>query len=400
MDEKGNKAWTATLERVEEAHRELENDFPDKAADNDDDENHSSHSSSQSSSETILDEVREFTSLSDRVLHDGAAGHEPIVASQSDDEANGILQSSRVPSPGSSEIEVTSTLDPEDSRSFDTGTARAPRRRRRRSERPRRNARSSSGDSGRASGPRINPGPQAAHNIGGMGYFGNSTVTPYSNYYQNAAASSNYWTYGYPIPSQSNLPRDPRFADYYGRAQEHDPSRNEIDSRPPQSTPLDRVGSALCEEPGAGWAGIPASAQTASPIRPDSPLDPHASHPKTLKAVTADQPTARARLMTQPLGHERLNIQSDGLAFAVSVQCSHATLHSRFSTLLHQHWPERTAHNDSGDVWVRKAVSSKRFKQRDGLHSVELACHAGPMSTDAEEYQIQWLYVHCIQKIL
>jgi hypothetical protein len=47
MDDKGSKAWTATLERVEEAHRELEDDFPDKAIDNEDDEDHSARNQAQ-----------------------------------------------------------------------------------------------------------------------------------------------------------------------------------------------------------------------------------------------------------------------------------------------------------------------------------------------------------------
>jgi hypothetical protein len=107
---------------------------------------------------------------------------------------------------------------------------------------------------------------------------------------------------------------------------------------------------------------------------------------------------------TQPLSHhsdhdgqphlprsENSSLQSNELSFSVSVQCSHATLHSRFSTLLHQYWPERTAHSDYGDVWVKRAMSSKRFKKRDGLHSIELMCHTGPSPVDSNDYQIQWL---------
>jgi hypothetical protein len=104
-----------------------------------------------------------------------------------------------------------------------------------------------------------------------------------------------------------------------------------------------------------------------------------------------------AEEQTQLLESGASSVQSDELIFSVPVQCSHATLHSRFSTLLYQHWPERTAQNDLGVVWVRKARSSKRFKKRDGLHSIELACHNGPMASDAEDYQIQWLYVHIVR---
>lgn len=84
--------------------------------------------------------------------------------------------------------------------------------------------------------------------------------------------------------------------------------------------------------------------------------------------------------------------RSEGLVIAVSVQCSHATLHSRFSTLLHQNWPERTASNDLGDIFVKKAVNAKRFKKRDGSHSIELSCDNGPSITQLDNaYQLQWL---------
>ena len=112
--------------------------------------------------------------------------------------------------------------------------------------------------------------------------------------------------------------------------------------------------------------------------------------------VAARQPSSARPVIEEEAhvpGSEVRSIRSDDLAFSVPIQCSHATLHSRFSTLLHQYWPERTAHNDSGDVWVWKAMSSKRFRKRDGSQSIELMCHSGPTPAESSDYQIQWLYV-------
>jgi hypothetical protein len=435
MDEKGNKAWTATLERVEEAHRELEDDSSVKAVDNDDDENHSAHSSSQSSSETILEEVREFTNLSDRVLQGGAAGHVPIVVSRSDDEANGILPISRaLPSassgmevdsvegapvelardtttpvqkpdeddpwgslafnnpkrvpPASPGIEIAESLGPEDSRSLSSGTASAPRRRRR-DQRPGRNARSLSGD--HEVGAR--PQPQATHIIGRADYYDSSFLTHLSQF-QDPATLPNYWSYGSAPPPHPDQLRDPRLPVYYGIPQESDASRKKANSPAANSSPPNEDSS--LQSSSSGWSLISSPATTAPTFQSSPPVQ-HAVHSRALEVMTTHQPAPEERSVEEP---ERLSLQSDGLVFSVSVQCSHATLHSRFSTLLHQYWPERAAHNDSGSVWVRKAVSSKRFKQRDGLHSVELACQTGPASTDTEDYQIQWLYVEWIQNLL
>jgi hypothetical protein len=438
MDDNGSKAWTSTLERVEEAHRELEDDFPDKAIDNEDDEDHSAHSSSQSSSETILQEVREFTNLSDRVLQAGATGHEPIVASPTDDEANEILRTDRALSsassgigvdpvegapvevakdttmpvqkpdeddpwgslvfntpkrvpPASPGVEVAESLGPEDSRSLSSGTASASRRRMW-DQRPGRNTRSLSGDHDVGARPQ----PQATHNIGRAGYYSSSALTPYFSQFQDPATLPNYWPYGSAPPPHPDLLRDPRLPGYYGTPQESDASRQKANFPAANSSPSNKDGSPQSSSSVAGWSLVSSPITTASMIQSSLP-DRHAVQSRALEVTTTHQPALQERLVEGP---EILSLQSDGLVFSVSVQCSHATLHSRFSTLLHQYWPERTAQNDSGNVCVRKAVSSKRFKQRDGLHSVELACQTGPASTDTEDYQIQWLYVNCIQTLL
>jgi hypothetical protein len=83
---------------------------------------------------------------------------------------------------------------------------------------------------------------------------------------------------------------------------------------------------------------------------------------------------------------------SEGLVIPVAVQCSHATLHSRFSTLLHSNWPERSAPNDDGSMFVKRARQAKRMKKRDGSHSIELSCDNGPSSNAQQsEYRLQWL---------
>ena len=91
-------------------------------------------------------------------------------------------------------------------------------------------------------------------------------------------------------------------------------------------------------------------------------------------------------------GDETDEISKEGLVISVPVQCSYATLHSQFSTLPHQHWPERSSFNDYGSLRVTKATGAKRFKQRSGSYSVELTCDDGPSTAKVDtNYQIQWL---------
>jgi hypothetical protein len=84
--------------------------------------------------------------------------------------------------------------------------------------------------------------------------------------------------------------------------------------------------------------------------------------------------------------------EPEGLIVSVAVQCSHATLYSRFSTLLHSNWPERSAPNSYGSIFVKRAVHAKRMKKRDGSHSIELSCNNGPSSNgEPTKFSIQWL---------
>jgi hypothetical protein len=292
--------------------------------------------------------------------------------------------------------EVTDVLGPEDSRSFTSGTVTPPRRRRR-SQQPKGNARRRPEDGGERKEPQSNPISQAPPDPGRTDYYNNSALTPYFDQFQNPSALPNYWLYGSPPQQNPSHLRDPRDPGYYSIPQESDPSRNKIGSPTTNPPPLNHDGLAQSRhyEPVS-------PVLTAGTIRSNRPTQQRTTHSEALRSTATDHDETRESLvegLLQPPGSERQNIQSDGLAFSVSVQCSHATLHSRFSTLLHQYWPERTAHNDFGSVWVKNAVSSKRFKQRDGLYSVELVCHTGPTPTDTEDYQIQWLYVSCTRDI-
>ena len=89
---------------------------------------------------------------------------------------------------------------------------------------------------------------------------------------------------------------------------------------------------------------------------------------------------------------QALDATSETLIIPVSVQCSHATLHSLFSTFLHSNWPERAERLDDGYVTVRKATSAKRSKKRDGSISIELGCDTGPSPIESKNtHQVQWL---------
>jgi hypothetical protein len=441
MDAKGEDAGMNGLHRDGDARRDPEDGDRGETANNEENEKHTAHSTSQPGSGAILEEVHELSDFAERAFQGGSKGQEPIATSPSNDNANEALQAYQVPDcveepdedlgwgipsfsswgkrkkskkssieeietppriakeeaeaariavekggheerveekvAPSSEVEVGNTLGPEDSRSISSGTARPTRRRRR----PRRNTRSLSGDRDVLRTPRPHPTENTMHDTIRAGY----ALTPYFGL-------PNYWPYGPPPPPNPGQLRDPGDPASYSIQQENNFARNEVNSLPEKPHPLNKDGSAQNPKSGRGWSlnsPVPATASS----RCDPPAQQHtailgftAAHRYKLSEPLVDG-------LPQPPGYERPSIQSDGLAFSVSVQCSHATLHSRFSTLLHQYWPELTAHNDLGSVWVRKAVSSKRFKQRDGLHSVELVCHTGPTPTDSDNYQIQWLYV-------
>ena len=244
----------------------------------------------------------------------------------------------------------------------------------------------------------------------------------YYNPYRDVVSYSSYYPAPYARPLGSQPPQS---QSQFGRLRNHDSSGDErYNDRPQESavshhitpssiayvaqrrqdvTPQHQrnslyhhhAASAPALTPTAASSGVQPTVgiledtECRSHGRRKAPLEDHG--PITVHQPLSAYPGTDGQLSA--VGSEKWSLQSEGLALSVPVQCSHATLHSRFSTLLHQYWPERTAHNDLGDVWVRRAMSSKRFKKRDGSQSIELMCHTGPTPTETNDYQIQWLFV-------
>jgi hypothetical protein len=169
----------------------------------------------------------------------------------------------------------------------------------------------------------------------------------------------------------------------------HHPHRPEQAALTPAFSPWFQYGHAPSLS--AYHVGLPAHTQGPDFYIPrvHSRMPEHANMAPHVEAVAS-----QASVSIEPDFDERETHDSTakGLIMAVSVQCSYATLHSRFSSLLHSSWPERAAQIDDGSVHVRRAISAKRFKKRDGSHSVELSCEDGPSLTDAKDgHPIQWL---------
>lgn len=121
---------------------------------------------------------------------------------------------------------------------------------------------------------------------------------------------------------------------------------------------------------GAASAPALSSTQPAYSIRSSAtttPLQFAEQRSQYQRAISSELPPANEahQTLTIPIISEQTTsllgseVKSKELIFPVEVQCSHATLNSTFTTFLHQYWPENTAHSDLGDVWVKKAVSSK-----------------------------------------
>ena len=111
---------------------------------------------------------------------------------------------------------------------------------------------------------------------------------------------------------------------------------------------------------------------------PATPLDGPSMTLSPVSVSAGEQPYISEGELRSP--------QSEKLAFAVTVQSTYP--------LLHHYWPERSTRTDEGEVWVNKAVKSKRFTKRDGSQSVELTCQNGPSSRNANpRFQCQWLSV-------
>lgn len=154
--------------------------------------------------------------------------------------------------------------------------------------------------------------------------------------------------------------------------------------------------------PWATYFSSPYAPKPLAPRAPNAPTPVDVTRPITAPSASAVQHLSQPKPSSQPLSIDvttkvpsGANFQGTSdtqLVISVPVQCSHATLHSRFSTLLHRNWPERTSLGDYGETCVQKVVNAKRFKKRDGAHSIELFSDSGPSPGEQEEpYQIQWL---------
>jgi hypothetical protein len=123
--------------------------------------------------------------------------------------------------------------------------------------------------------------------------------------------------------------------------------------------------------------------QQPNPDLPAQRMDPAITRPDGAFGTLSPISVATGEQLRLSQG-ELQSPQSEKLAFAVTVQSSYP--------LLHQYWPERSTRNDEGEVWVNKAVKSKRFTKRDGSQSIELTCQNGPSPINAKpQFQCQWL---------
>jgi hypothetical protein len=82
----------------------------------------------------------------------------------------------------------------------------------------------------------------------------------------------------------------------------------------------------------------------------------------------------------------------EGLIIAVTVQSNHATFYSQFSIPSQMKWPNHISNVDNLRMDVKRAVSAKRLRRRDGSFSMELYCEEGPSSgKENQDHQMQWL---------
>ncbi|CAN9414361.1 unnamed protein product [Alternaria alternata] len=84
----------------------------------------------------------------------------------------------------------------------------------------------------------------------------------------------------------------------------------------------------------------------------------------------------------------------EGLIIAVTVQSNHATFYSQFSIPSQMKWPNHMSDVDNLRMDVKRAVSAKRLRRRDGSFSMELYCEEGPSSgKENQDHQMQWLHM-------
>jgi hypothetical protein len=82
----------------------------------------------------------------------------------------------------------------------------------------------------------------------------------------------------------------------------------------------------------------------------------------------------------------------EGLIIAVTAQSNHATFYSQFSIPSQMKWPNHMSDVDNLRMDVKRAVSAKRLRRRDGSFSMELYCEEGPSSgKENQDHQMQWL---------
>ena len=118
--------------------------------------------------------------------------------------------------------------------------------------------------------------------------------------------------------------------------------------------------------------------------------------PNPFRRITAPPGPSRETAASPPVlphvNHEVPVPFTSDLIFTVPVQCTYATLHSRFSTSIQQTWPEHTAHSEIGPTSVQKVLNLKRFKRRNGQHSVQMLCCNGPSPDQSSApIQMRWL---------
>jgi hypothetical protein len=124
------------------------------------------------------------------------------------------------------------------------------------------------------------------------------------------------------------------------------------------------------------------------PAFPATPA-PYRGAPTSLEPVR-EPPTAAPP--PPDIKKENFTQFSSALIISVPVQCSFATLHSRFSTSIQQNWPEHTAESELGHICVQKVLSMNRFKRRNEEHSVQLLCCNGPSpGQKSPPEQMRWL---------
>jgi L-fucose isomerase-like protein len=109
-------------------------------------------------------------------------------------------------------------------------------------------------------------------------------------------------------------------------------------------------------------------------------------------AGSLSQQTSKPNIADEQIDRRSSHLNTDGLVISIMVQSSHATFYSQLSIPAQKKWPDRMGTDDDIEMDVRKAISAKRLRRRDGSYSMELYCAEGPSSVKRHgDYQMQWL---------